>query len=144
MHLENLKLVITETDLNEFALKFLPPHAKVRNLSVRVTTRGVTVAGTYDAGLSIPFETLWEVLLCEGHLAARLAALKTGFLSLGFGQSYLVSAIAAAARLIGRRGDLLLLDVDAILAERGVPLRTNLSEIHCEQGKLVIEARAAV
>jgi hypothetical protein len=144
MHLENLKLIITEADLNEFALRFLPPQDKVRGLSIRLTTRGLSISGTYNAALPIPFETVWECLVWEGCLVARLTTLKTGFLSLGFGKRYVVSAIADISRIVGRHDDTLLLDVDWLLAQNGVPLRTNLSDVRCEPGKLVIEARAVV
>jgi hypothetical protein len=144
MHLETLRLVVTEADLNALAPRFLAQIEKVRDISVAIVPQGIHVRGTYDAALPIPFDALWEVLVWQGNLAARLGRLKTGFLSLGLVRSYVVSAIAGAARIIGRHSDMLLLDVDALLAAKGVPLQTNLSSIQCHWGKLVIEARAVI
>jgi hypothetical protein len=144
MHLENLRLVVTDADLNALAFRFQPQIDKVRDISVAIVPEGIHVRGIYDAALAIPFDALWEVLVWEGNLAARLGRLKTGFLSLGLVRSYVVSAVAGTAKAIGRHGDMLLLDVDALLAAQGVPLQTNLSSIQCHRGSLVIEARAVI
>jgi hypothetical protein len=140
MHIEALRLVATEGDLNELAYKFLPPHGKVRGLHVAIVPRGVRVTGTYQSAIALPFETLWEVLVCEGKLAARLLTLKTGFLSMGLAKSYVIGAIAAAARMVKLREDMLLVDVDALFRDRGLSLRTNLSSVRCDYGSLVIRS----
>ena len=143
MDIEALRLVATESDLNDFAFKFLPPHEKVRGISIGIIPQGVRVTGTYQAAIGSPFESLWELFVCEGKLAARLLTLKTGFLSLSLAKSYAVSAIAAAAGIVEQREQTLLLDVDALLRERGLSLQTNLSAVRCHYGSLVIESAAA-
>lgn len=140
MHIEALRLVATESDLNVLAFKFLPPHEKVRGLRIGIVPQGVRVTGTYDSAIAIPFETLWELLVCEGKLAARLLTLKAGFLSVGLAKSYVVGAIAAAVRMVELREDMLLVDVDALFRDRGLPLRINLGAIRCDYGSLVIES----
>jgi hypothetical protein len=139
MHIDALRLVATESDLNDLAFKFLPPHEKVRGLRIGIVPQGIRVIGTYHAVITIPFETLWELLICEGKLATRLLTLKTGFLNVGLAKSYVVGAIAAAARIVEWRADMLLVDVDALFHDRGLPLRTNLSSVRCDYGTLVIE-----
>ncbi len=141
MHIEALRLVATESDLNDLALKFLPPREKVRGLRIGIVPQGVRVSGTYQTAIAIPFETLWEVLVCDGKLGARLLTLRTGFLSMGLAKSYVVGAIAAGAdRIVEMREDILLVDIDALCRDRGLPLRTNLSSVRCDYGSLIIES----
>jgi hypothetical protein len=140
MHIEALRLVASENDLNELMCKFLPPLKKVRGLSIGIVPQGIRIAGTYDAAIAIPFDALWEVLVCEGKLAARLISLKTGFLSVGLVKSYIVGAIAGAAGIVEWREDMLLVDVDTLLRDAGLSLQTNLSSVRCDYGSLVIES----
>jgi hypothetical protein len=67
--------------------------------------------------------------------------LKTGLLTLGLAKSYVLGAIAAAAPILEPRDDMLLLDVERLVCEKGVPLRTNLKSVQCDYGSLVIESR---
>jgi hypothetical protein len=138
MHIESLRWVATEGDLNELAARFLPQPEKISGVRIAVVPQGIRITGAYQAAIRIPFETLWEISVCEGKLAVRLRTLKTGILSLGLAHGYVLKAVAATARMLELRGDMLLLDVDALLRERGLPLRTNLASVHCDYGSLIV------
>jgi hypothetical protein len=71
---------------------------------------------------------------------ARLAKLKAGPLSLGLVKGYLLDAIAGAATVLELRDDALVFSVDALLQEKGWPVRTNLRAIRCDYGTLTIES----
>lgn len=139
MQIEGLRLVITDSDLNDLAFRFLPAHEKLRGLYIGIVPQGIRVTGTYQAAIGVPFESLWGVFVCEGKLAARLLTLKTGFLSLGLAQGYVLRAIAGAANIVDLSRDMLLVDLDALLHRKGVSLRTNLKFVRCGYGDLVIE-----
>ena len=140
MHIESLRLVATEGDLNELASRFLPRPEKISDLRIALVPQGIRITGAYQAAIRIPFETLWKISVCEGKLAVRLETLKTGIVSLGLAKGYALGAIAVAAGMLELRGDMLLLDVDALLHEHGLPLRTNLASVRCDYGSLVIES----
>ncbi|MGH7930378.1 MAG: hypothetical protein ACREQV_21615 [Candidatus Binatia bacterium] len=140
MIIESLKLIVTEGDLNELASRVLPQLDKLDDLRISLISQRIRVTGTYRAAIGIPFETVWEVSVCEGKLGARLLTLKTGFLSLGLAKEYALKAIAAAARMLELRGDMLLLDADLLLREKGLPVRTNFTSVRCDYGSLILES----
>src|SRR5438067_9297428 len=84
MEIQSLKVVITDADANQLVTEFAPRDLDVRNLRVHFTPEGVRVTGETPALLfTVSFETLWEITLVEGGVAARLAALKVAGLPAG-------------------------------------------------------------
>ena len=140
MQIKNLTLLASDADLNEIVSRFLPRQKKIDDVHLAIIPEGVRVTGTYHAAVGVPFAGLWSVFVHEGKLAARLASIKAGPFSLGLAKSSIVRAIAAAVPMLELRGDLLLLDVDALICEKVLPLRTNLKSIACDYGTLVIES----
>jgi hypothetical protein len=140
MIIESLKLVVTEDDLNQLASRALSQQDKIHQLRISVIPQGVRVVGNYRAAIGIPFETVWELSVCEGKLGARLVILKAAVFSLGLAKGYVLNAIAAVARQLELRGDMLLVDADLLLREKGLPVRTNLRSVHCDYGSLIIES----
>jgi hypothetical protein len=65
--------------------------------------------------------------------------LKAGFLSLSFLKRYFLQAIAGVSSLVELRDETLVFDVEALLRDSGLPLRTNLSAIRCDYGSLTVE-----
>jgi hypothetical protein len=139
MELQSLRFVATEADLNDLAANLLPPNDKVRHIQITVVPEGIRVTGTYQTVIGIPVETLWEVFIAEGKIAARLKKLKVGVLSLGLAKGYVLDAIAAAVGSVELRGESLFFDIDAFLREKGLPLHTNLRSARCDCGRLIIE-----
>jgi hypothetical protein len=140
MEIQSLRLVATENELNGLMLKLVPEMKEIRDLRLKVRRSGLFVSGTYQTIIGIPFETLWKIFVHEGKIAARLKTLKTAGLGLGIFTGYLLGAIASATRMVAVEGEMLLFDVDLLLAKKGVPLRTNLTGVCCSDGSLMIES----
>ena len=140
MEIRSLTFVATEADLNELAAKIAPRLNAIRDLRLGIIPEGIRVSGTYQALFGFPFRTLWQVSVSEGKVVARLATLKAGPLSLGLVKGYLLDAIAEAATVLELRDDALVFDVNALLQEKGWPVRTNLTAIRCDHGTLTIES----
>ena len=76
MHIQTLKLLVTEQDLNDLVARHLPDDQPLENLTIRLGPEGVTVAGEYPLFVRVAFETLWELGTQGGKAVARLASLK--------------------------------------------------------------------
>ncbi|MEX0804079.1 MAG: hypothetical protein WD688_12285 [Candidatus Binatia bacterium] len=105
-----------------------------------VIPEGIRVSGTYEKGIGIPFQMLWQVSVSEEKVVARLGKLKAGFLSLGWVKNYLLQAIAAATTVLELRDETLVFDVDALLQEKGLPLWTHLTALRCDYASLTVES----
>jgi hypothetical protein len=140
MEIQVLKFRVSERDLNELASRFVPQSGNVRDLHITVVPEGLRVNGTYQTIVGVPFETLWLLSIAEGKIVARLEKIKSGILSLGVARSYLLSTVAGAVDLLELSGDKILLDLDLLLRNRGLPLRTNLTNIRYDYVIVTIES----
>jgi hypothetical protein len=143
MEIQSLRLLATEEDLNGLIAERIPQMKKIRGLRVKVLPEGISITGSYQTLIEISFEALWEVFIHEGKIAARLQRLKSGGLGMGLLKGYLLQAISSATNMIEIQGETLLFDLDVLLKERGIPLRTNLSSVRCSDGRLMIESSRA-
>ena len=144
MEIHALKLVVTEADLNQLATASVSGNAPVRKPRVRVEEGKLRITGDYQALLvPVPFETLWELSVQERRACVRLVGVRVvgvpanvlrGFILSGFGK------LASRESGIRLENDLLIVDIDGLLQQRGVVLRTNLKAIRCEPGQVVLEA----
>ncbi len=140
MEIRSLTFVATEADLNELASQIFPRIERIRDLRISIVPEGIRVRGTYQQLFGIRFQTLWQVFVSQGKVVARLAELKAGSLSLNFLKTYLLDTIAAAATVLELRDETLLFDVNALLQDKGWPVRTNLTSIRCDYGSLTVES----
>ena len=140
MEIRSLTFVATEADLNELASQILPRIERIRDPRISIVPEGIRVRGTYQQLFGIRFQTLWQVFVSQGKVVARLAELKAGSLSLNFLKTYLLDTIAAAATVLELRDETLLFDVNALLQDKGWPVRTNLTSIRCDYGSLTVES----
>ena len=140
MEIRSLTFVATEADLNELASQIFPRIERIRDLRISIVPEGIRVRGTYQQLFGIRFQTLWQVFVSQGKVVARLAELKAGSLSLNFLKTYLLDTIAAAATMLELRDETLLFDVNALLQDKGWPVRTNLTSIRCDYGSLTVES----
>lgn len=141
MEIQLLKLIMNDTDLNHLASQsFVWPEA-IRDVGFAVMPEGVRVTGVYQQFIGIPFQMLWHVSIFEGKVMGRIEAVRAGFLSVGFIKKYLLDVIAAATNIEIRDG-MLVLDVDALLADKVWPMRANLTSVRCTLGSLIFESRA--
>ena len=139
MEIQLLKLSVTDADLNQLANKTFSWPDAIRNVRFAVVPEGVRVIGTYQRFIAIPFQVLWQVSVSEGKVIGRIERLKAGFLSLGFLKQYLLNLIAAATG-IAICDEMLILDLNALLADKGWPVRVNLSSISFNYGSLLLES----
>jgi hypothetical protein len=140
VEIRSLTFVATEADLNELASQIFPRIERIRDLRISIVPEGIRVRGTYQQLFGIRFQTLWQVFVSQGKVVARLAELKAGSLSLNFLKTYLLDTIAAAVTVLELRDETLLFDVNALLQDKGWPVRTNLTSIRCDYGSLTVES----
>ena len=141
MEIQLLKLSVNDADLNHLAYQTLVWPDAIRNPHFAVIPQGIRVTGTYQQFIGNPFEILWQLSVSEGKVIARIERVKAGFLSVGLIKEYLMNLVATATNL-AVRDRMLLLDVDAILADHGWPVQLNLTSIRCTFGSLILESRA--
>jgi hypothetical protein len=139
VEIQLLKFRVSEADLNQLGDKTFSWPDTIRNVRFSIVPEGIQVIGTYQQFIAIPFYVLWQVLVSDGKLVARIERLKAGFLSLGFLKLYLLNLVAAATG-IEIRDEMLILDLEALLADRGWPVRANLASISFNYGSLVLES----
>ncbi len=145
MEILALKVLITDQSANRLAAEAMPRDLGLRDLRVRFAPEGAYVSGAYQMLVSVPFETLWELSVQGGRIAARLADVRVAKLGAGMLKGMILNALADAARRqqgLYFREDTLLIDLDHVLASRGMPSRTNLTLVQCQVGSLIIEAAA--
>jgi hypothetical protein len=140
MEIQLLKLSVNDLDLNRLASQTLVWPDAIRNVHFAVVPEGVRVTGVYQQFIGISFQMLWQLSVSEGKVIGRIEQVRAGFLSVGFFKEYLLKLIAAATNIAIRDG-MLVFDVDAILADKGWPVRLNLSSIRCTLGHLILESR---
>lgn len=139
MEILTLKFVLTEDDLNRLLVKFVAIPPKVRDLHLRVLSEGLALAGVYETILPIRFDTEWSILVENGKIAARLSLIKAVGVGLGFLKGYMLQALSSKSTMLELNEESLVFDVDRFLAEMAVPVKTNLSSVCCDSGRLVIE-----
>src|SRR4051794_6285982 len=77
MDIQTLKVFVSEQELQGLATKFQPPDAPVKNLTIRVTPEGVSVAGEAPTPMmTLPFESIWRPRVEDGRVAVYLDTLK--------------------------------------------------------------------
>jgi hypothetical protein len=141
MEIQLLKLGVSDADLNHLAYRtFVWPEA-IRDVYFVVTPEGIRVTGIYQRIIGIPFQMLWQLSISEGKLVARMERVRAGFINIGFIKEYLQNLIAAATNIVIHNG-MLVSDVDALLADKGWPVRLNFTSIRCTLGSLILESWA--
>jgi hypothetical protein len=140
MEVQALRVLITEEELNDWLNQLLKLPNRIRNLEVKLFPEGISVRGTYQWGVGISFETLWEAVIYEAKPAARLRRFAAGGLGLGLAKTHVLEAIAAQTHWLRLEGDMLLFDFDPLLRAKGINIRPNLRTIQCGRGHLAIES----
>jgi hypothetical protein len=141
MEIQLLKLSVSDADLNQLASQTLVWPDVICNVHFAVVPEGVRVTGVYQQFIGISFQMLWQLSVSEGKVIGGIERVRAGFISVGFFKVYLLKLIAAATNIAIRDG-MLVFDVDATLADKGWPVRLNLSSIRCTLGSLILESWA--
>jgi hypothetical protein len=144
MEIQLLKLLITEQDINTLVARALASEPQVRDVKVSLGPEGVHVGGVYPtAFMSVRFQTLWEVSVEAGKVAARLADLKVVGLPVTMLRPAIMSALSEAVAkedAVQVKGEHLLFDPNRLFTKNGLTGSTNLRTIRSEAGQLIIEA----
>ena len=144
MELQSLKLVLTDADLEALADEFIPDDAPVEDITLSITDGAIQVSGDYPTRLlNVPFQTTWEPTIEKGKIRLRLANIRVVGLPGGMLRGLFIGGFREVARSVpgaSVEDETLVLDVDRLLAARGIPLKTNLKLIRCEAGRMTIEA----
>ncbi len=145
MEILALKLMLTESDVRFLlANNPRPDEVPVKELQIDFTPAGVVVRGKYPMPMlfTVPFETLWELKVRERLLEVRLAQLKVVGFPVGPLRGLIMNALSKLAYQQGIRqeGEALLVEVDRLLEMKKIPVRLNLTGVHCAPGHLILEA----
>jgi hypothetical protein len=144
MEIHNLKLSISEEEINALAAEFSSADSPVEDLRIRVSPEGVVVLGVYPAMfMKVAFETLWEVKGVGSVVEARLASVKVSNLPAGMLRGVLLKTIRdLLANEPGMRveNESVRIDLSKHTTLERLRLRIHLTSVHCSPGNLVIEA----
>ena len=143
MEIERLRVIITEKDLNDLARKHLPKETAVEDLQISVVPEGVWFKGAYQMFMPVSFEMLWLPGVEAGRAIASLERFSTMGMPANMLRSLIMSVIADAVEKeswLSVENDVVQADIDALLHKRGFDAKTRLTSIHCEEGRVVVEA----
>jgi len=145
MEVHALKLSLTEQDLNDLLRKYLPAGQPIEDLSVRVSPKGLTVAGVYPLFINVHFETQWQLGLDRGQVTARLEHFKAMGVPGNIFKSAIVKMIedlAGAEKWIRIQGDTLWIDIDGCIGKYAFTALTHLRRLDCQSGQIMLEGHA--
>jgi hypothetical protein len=144
MHIQALKLFVTEAEINELVKKYVPNSSAVEGLRVRLTPEGVVVQGEYPTFMmNLAFETLWEVRAVGAEVVARLANARVSGVPAGWLKGALMKMIRdlmGAEPGVRVQEDTLRVHLEEAARARSVPLRVNFTAVRCSVEVLVLEA----
>ncbi len=150
MVVQELKLVVEESDVVSRLRASLGEVNQVRDVNFALTPGLVRIGGKFQAGLTIPFDTQWSVDVLEGgqRLGVKLAGVSVGFFGMSAATVTEQVMGALAQRLkdvagISVEGDSIMLDPDILLAEKGIRLGAPISRIEIKQGCVELEVGGA-
>jgi hypothetical protein len=143
MEIQSLKLMVEEGIANQLLADHAPPDMEVENLRVQFTPEGVRVLGDTRAMLfKVSFESLWELSVAEGNVAARLNSMKVAGIPATKLRGVLLRMVRDAVSKmpgIAVEDEVVRVTVGEMLRSRGIPLRVNLTAVRCLEGSVVIE-----
>jgi hypothetical protein len=144
MHVQALRLRVTDADLQTILARYPPEGGSVENLRVRLTPEGVVVQGDYPAlMMKVSFETVWEVAAAGPALVVRLAHVKVAGLPAGVLRGVLLRLVrdaAAAEPGVRVENETIHVHLEQLARARAVPLRLNLVAVRTGDGWLTVEA----
>jgi hypothetical protein len=134
-----LRFIATEDDLNRLLSRWLTPPSKLRDLSIEVIPDELLLRGVYETILRVPFKCFWKISVFDRRMVAELSNIKCVGVRLNLLKPYVLNELVSNCNVLERRGESVFLDLDRLLAQMIVPIRTNLTSVRCGTGQLVIE-----
>jgi hypothetical protein len=143
MELHELRLSLTEQDLNDLLRKYLPKDVEIDDLRVRLIDNAIHISGLYPFFIPVRFETAWEVGVESGHVSARLGS----FRAMGVPGNIFKSAVVKIVEDIARQehwirivGDRFLADLELGCSKYAVVAHLHLRSLQIRPGVLLLEA----
>ena len=149
MEIHSLRLLVAESSLNAVLARQKLPDPKLSNVRVAIREEGVAVTGEHaPLWIPIPFEIVLEPSVDNGFIAVRVVQFSAVGIPIGMLKGLILDTLHTALRdavgplAVQARGEVILIDPDQVMRDRGLPLKTNLSAVRCEPGRMWIESRA--
>jgi hypothetical protein len=146
MIVQALKVVLEEADVAQRFREGLGSVGQLKDLTCNLLPGAVKVAGKFQLGLAVPFETQWtvEVLEAGRRLGVRLAHVSVGFFGVNAASVSQQVMGALAQKLQGVSGvavenDVILIEPSVLLASKGVRLEGPIRRFELLQGRAEIE-----
>ena len=145
MDIQILKVYISEQEMQELALKFMPPDAPVKNLAVRAAADGVRVSGEVQTPmLPVSFESLWRPAVTDGRLTVHLAGLSAAGIPATPLRALVLTLLKDAVKepFIEVGEEAIVVDVQEFVRRQNLPvaLRFDLQAVRCVEGGVEAEA----
>ena len=144
MEIHSLCVSVSEQDLNQLASRHLRDQP-IEDLSIHVAADGVHIKGVYPLFINVSFETHWELGMRAGKITARLAGLRAFGVPGNVFKSAILKLVGDAAHKhdwLQIENDIIVADVQRLLAKNGLSAQTNFTAIVSRDGLIVIEASA--
>ncbi|MFO0928174.1 MAG: hypothetical protein U0736_14240 [Gemmataceae bacterium] len=147
MEIQTLRLVVTDADVASLATELIPDQDGLDRLRFRFTPDGVILSGAYSTGfgITVEFETLWEVRPAGPSVRFHLADIKVG----GFPAKLLRGVLLRMIRDVieghqglAMDGETLVVHVPTVAARNGVPIDIHLTGIQMGLTVMIVEAGA--
>src|SRR4051794_34267068 len=132
MEIQQLTLIVTEGDLTSVARKHLGEKHALENVVCKIVPDGVQITGEVTLFMPVSFDTLWELAILDGAVAARLKKLKALGLPFNTFQGMFMTLLKDLAKKENWpefRDDVVLLNMETLAAKEGVQLKGNFRGI---------------
>ena len=136
-------MVVAEKELTTLAAKHV---AMVSEPSITVSPDGLRYAGSIAwKGISVAFQSEWRCSAEGGILKATLVSLRAGIIPAGPLKSLILGFITGMVndQSVTTAGDVVSIDLNALLRSRGLPARVTLDSVTCDDGALVVQCSEA-
>jgi hypothetical protein len=147
MEIHALRLQLTECDLADLAQRALRDQDQLSDVQIRITPEGVVVSGIFQLMLRVKFETLWSLNVQSGSLAVTLSELRAGGFGAGMLKGVLMGMVQSEIERehgVSVEGETIRVDIDQVLAARGLVVLCNLVRVECSSGSVAfLSDRAA-
>ncbi len=141
-----MNVVVEEGEVAAYVRQALGGVSQLKEVTVGLGDGTVTIGGAFQAGLAIPFESVWsaECLDSGRRVGVRLVSVSVRFFGLSSANLSAQVMAAVAQKFEGvpgvsLDGERILLDPQVLLASRGVRLEGAVRRIAVRPGRVEVE-----